>query len=452
MKTKFHHLAQRTGSGIEKASVSFAALARTLSAPFRFRVFPLGFGIASLLFVSVASPSLHAQDALTFGGYNSALETFDSNSSWDTSDSSSGGTLLISGASESFRLDVSAGFFTVPVAVGGDPSWGTFDIRNGGTVALGGTLIYNNLATASIGTLCLNGSAVFDASLLFSGSNSFSSNLTLGSGGILNGSGTISGGTLRRPNASGSLATGGGIGVLSSQNTALSPPLTVIGPNSLSTTLAGGSAYENFPSFTPSSELATTVKFRDGIAGSGGSGDDGGNRTVYVSFADHGAEPLASDILTLTGTAGNGFADTLAIEVTYDETTAFSLFGRESAVRLGWLNTATGEWDLATDGNTGAGIFAGFYAMSYADFLAAHGGAFDPSAMLGAYGLDTSANSVWAVINHNSEFGAIQAVPEPSAWVLLLSGAAMVFALRRRGKVESLQHRQKRSMKKLSSL
>lgn len=421
MKTKFHHLAQRTGSGIEKASVSFAALARTLSAPFRFRVFSLGFRIASLLFALTAIPGLQAQDAFTFNGYNSTLETYDSNSNWDIFGSSSGGTLLISGASESFRLDVSAGFFTVPVAVGGDPSWGTFDIRNGGT------LIYTNPSNTGSGTL--SNSAVLGGTLLFG-----------------------NGGTLRGPNASGSLATGGGIGVLSSQDTALSPPLTVIGPNSLSTTLAGGSAYENFPSFTPSSELATTVKFRDGIAGSGGSGDDGGNRTVYVSFADHGAEPLASDILTLTGTAGNGFADTLAIEVTYDETTAFSLFGSESAVRLGWLNTATGEWDLAPGGNTGAGIFAGFYAMSYADFLAAHGGAFDPSAMLGAYGLDTVANSVWAVINHNSEFGAIQAVPEPSAWVLLLSGAAMVFALRRRGKVESLQHRQKRSMKKLSSL
>ncbi len=53
--------------------------------------------------------------------------------------------------------------------------------------------------------------------------------------------------------------------------------------------------------------------------------------------------------------------------------------------------------------------------------------------VLGDYGVDPVDGRVWAVVNHNSEFGAAvitQAVPEPSAFVLL--GLATLALARRR--------------------
>jgi hypothetical protein len=48
--------------------------------------------------------------------------------------------------------------------------------------------------------------------------------------------------------------------------------------------------------------------------------------------------------------------------------------------------------------------------------------------MLGAYGLDLTNQQVWAVIDHNSDFGVVTdgilVVPEPAALVLGLLGLA----------------------------
>ena len=56
-------------------------------------------------------------------------------------------------------------------------------------------------------------------------------------------------------------------------------------------------------------------------------------------------------------------------------------------------------------------------------------GAYDPTLhFLGAYGVDTDANTAWAVINHNSSFIV---VPEPSRALVAAFGLAAI-ALRRR--------------------
>lgn len=138
---------------------------------------------------------------------------------------------------------------------------------------------------------------------------------------------------------------------------------------------------------------------------------------------------VASDVLNITGTDG----DTTAILMGYNEATAISLFGSEADIRLGWLDG--GVWKLATAGNTGAGSLAGFYAMSYDAFLANHANTFDPASMLGAYGLDTASDNVWAVVNHNSSFAAVESVPEPQTLPFALLGCSILFAIRtlRRG-------------------
>ncbi|HEY5751905.1 MAG TPA: hypothetical protein VIT21_02045 [Chthoniobacterales bacterium] len=116
---------------------------------------------------------------------------------------------------------------------------------------------------------------------------------------------------------------------------------------------------------------------------------------------------LGSDIVTLTGTE----CDTFVLQLTYNETLAISLFGSEENLRLSWFDS--GQWKLAVEGNTGG----------LANFVT---GAWNASYTLGYYGLDVENNTVWAVLNHNSDFAAIP-IPEPLAGVLLGLGT-MVFA------------------------
>ncbi len=51
---------------------------------------------------------------------------------------------------------------------------------------------------------------------------------------------------------------------------------------------------------------------------------------------------------------------------------------------------------------------------------------------LGSWGVDTTGNSVWAVLNHNSQFAVL--IPEPASAALLgLLGLAVLPRRRRRG-------------------
>jgi hypothetical protein len=70
---------------------------------------------------------------------------------------------------------------------------------------------------------------------------------------------------------------------------------------------------------------------------------------------------------------------------------------------------------------------------SWADYLTANPGA-APASALGAYGTDLNTRTVWAVVNHNSDFAAIL-VPEPTslAAVGAAAGVAFIVARRRKG-------------------
>jgi autotransporter-associated beta strand protein len=97
---------------------------------------------------------------------------------------------------------------------------------------------------------------------------------------------------------------------------------------------------------------------------------------------------------------------------------------------LGWFDTNDSTWKRATLGNYGPnGELAGGYAgLSYQQFLSNNNG-WDGARMLGAYGVDWVNDQVWAVIDHNSEFGValdgeIRLVPEPSSYLLAGLGIA----------------------------
>ena len=85
----------------------------------------------------------------------------------------------------------------------------------------------------------------------------------------------------------------------------------------------------------------------------------------------------------------------------------------------GLAGTADDSWVRAVDGNFGGTPdFVGDHAFSSDYFV------------LGDYGVDTADHTVWAVVNHNSQFAA---VPEPSTFVLLGMAAIglLVYSIRR---------------------
>lgn len=84
---------------------------------------------------------------------------------------------------------------------------------------------------------------------------------------------------------------------------------------------------------------------------------------------------------------------------------------------LGW--NSSGSWVNAIDGNTGS---AGGSALANASGSYASLGILPTADYLGSWGRDTTTNTAWAVVNHNSDFAAIVAVPEPPTSPLVAAG------------------------------
>ncbi|CAN5544079.1 hypothetical protein BH09VER1_BH09VER1_24450 [soil metagenome] len=142
------------------------------------------------------------------------------------------------------------------------------------------------------------------------------------------------------------------------------------------------------------------------------------NVTIDFSTIDPGASndlKRASDVVSLAGTS----TDTVVLQLTYNEADLGAL--SEDDLRLGWLSG--GQWVLAIDGNTGG---------TPAFFLGAYAGQ-----GLGSFGLDATNNTVWAVIDHNSDFAVI-AVPEPGTYALLVLGGIVLVIFRRRQSTTSV--------------
>lgn len=173
-------------------------------------------------------------------------------------------------------------------------------------------------------------------------------------------------------------------------------PLTSIsaGGANRNTKFISGMGYVQFTATTDPANLGTTASLLGGTVGSGGAGTYGLNRDVDISFIPPNPILPVSDILTLAGTESDSFV----LQLSYDESAAISLLGGEANARLGWLDG--GDWVLAVDGNSGG-------TPTFVE------GAWNAAYTLGYYGVDTSTNVVWAVLNHSSDFAVI-GVPETS--------------------------------------
>ncbi len=234
-----------------------------------------------------------------------------------------------------------------------------------GQLTLSGSNTYSGVTTLNAGTLLLSGSS------------------SAGTGGV-----TLNGGTLK-------VNVNSGAG-------AVSNAVTFSG-TAASYTLQR-SAGTNFSDYASGSQIAgginTNVAF---LAGTVSTAETMATSFTTLSAATNDADRL-SDVFNLNGTLTDKFVMQLTVS------------GLSGSAIVAWLNG--GSWVNAVAGNDASGIYAGFYNTSFSVFLAGHGGTFDGTTMLGAYGNDGAGNA-WAVLDHNSDFAVI---PEPQTWALLGAG------------------------------
>jgi hypothetical protein len=138
-----------------------------------------------------------------------------------------------------------------------------------------------------------------------------------------------------------------------------------------------------------------------------------------------GSQKIIGDSVNLSGfgdTPGQA-TDPFVLQLSFDPAAALAAYGDLTGMRLMWFDTSLGDWRLATDGNFGG--TPTFVAGAYDEAVDDH---------VGYYGVDLATDTVWAVLNHNSEFAAGEPnpVPEPAEAGLLIMGASSLFAGRRR--------------------
>jgi len=107
----------------------------------------------------------------------------------------------------------------------------------------------------------------------------------------------------------------------------------------------------------------------------------------------------ASDILTLWGMAsglGTSVTDTYALSMTFNPTGLSTAQLQSGSVGLATPN-GSGTWVNAVNQN-----FGGTRKFVF--------GKYDPSYPLGTYGIDSTTNTVWAVVNYNSSFAAVSGI------------------------------------------
>jgi len=154
------------------------------------------------------------------------------------------------------------------------------------------------------------------------------------------------------------------------------------------------------------------------------------NTSIQIAFIDAATAPtanLASDIVDLEGLDGIKFV----LQLQYNEDAMIALFGAEEYAQINWFNEDYSLWMNSIYGNSDGGANEQVFFMSYDDYLAL--GNIDGVPQLSHYGVDVANNNVWAVLDHNSEFGSsgpTSAVPEPTTSLLLVAGIGLL-ALRR---------------------
>lgn len=285
------------------------------------------------------------------------------------------------------------------------PNQGLVEMTNSGSIGLATSITgTGGFAMAGGGLTSLSGSSSFTGgTTVSSGSLQASNPNALGQGGVDVGSG-----------ATFVLATdlilGGSNGIKLNAGSQLQSQDGASAPIAANSALGGVTMSGSVSS---SSSPATAALLAGLASGSGG--------MLATQWTSAGKPSTAvSDILDLTTPTGSS---AFVLSMNYDPAS------ENANLWLGW-NSGSNGWINSVDGNTGNNALAaqqGFLG-SFTAFQGAYGT--NLSNYIGAYGRDNATDTVWAVVNHNSEFVAL--VPEPGTVVLAVGAVVTIAAVRQR--------------------
>lgn len=315
-----------------------------------------------------------------------------------------GGTVVITGSvAPTAQVSVGAGS-TVSIGTGATVAQPT--LTNAGRFAVANTSGTVALPTAITGTGSFEKTGA--GSVQLTGSSTFTGGSTIGSGEVVvqNAKALGSGGVT---------VSGGGRLLVDGVDLDLGGAAVALGTGAVLETTSGArvtvSGSSDLAGVRTTSPAAATAAILAGTAVSGTLA------TTWTSTADPAVRSEVLELKTPTN-AANPFVLSLAYASGLDPAGLF----------LGWNDPESGDWVNAVVGNE---LLAGMTAASggqlgYLGSFTAFQGLYgtDLSSYLGAYGRDGTSRTVWAVINHNSEFAVTTVIPEPATWALALAGLA----------------------------
>jgi len=180
---------------------------------------------------------------------------------------------------------------------------------------------------------------------------------------------------------------------------------------------------------------------REGVNATGVSKSVGMQRRNRTD--DEAAGPtLISEVFSLSGMAYSGSqTDPFVLEMQYDPSQLPGYVGSETEeayraagmIALGWLDN--GAWKNAVLGDSVVGQLVDTTDLNYnGSWMRSSSRTAAWSSIwgdyLGSWGVDSTQDRVWAVLDHNSEFAAT--VPEPGTMMLLGAAALLLLAYRSR--------------------
>ena len=288
------------------------------------------------------------------------------------------------------------------------------------TNAPGGAFTYfSNIADPNAGANALGLAKLGEGTLVLSGDSSYSGGTTIYAGTLVVGNDHALGAS------TGAVVVKGG--VLQIQGGVAIANMITLAGGSLAQQLADHASFASLGGYESniSGGVATGANFLGGTSSA-----PANLQTSFAAVSPASNDTLRlSQVFTLSGVPvvdlSTGATDVFVLQLTLPDVTADSY--------LAWYNPdpAVSRWVNAVKGNIGGtDIFAGDRA-------------YDPATdfHLGTWGLDVSSDTVWAVLNHNSDF-SIVAIPEPREWGEDLAGMLAVIALTRGRKAAGAPRKQ----------